>query len=119
LKTGKRKPRDREPFWVRVGWYVGPALHEAKVRAANNKRLTHVSTPSGIEYGPQHRAGHFKTVRIGPGKTNERKQTTTRWIEPYWTKLDELPENAEPPTQIVPVNPQHHDPFRRRNTIGK
>jgi hypothetical protein len=115
-KTGKgRKARDRDPFWVRVGWYIGPALHEAKVRAANNKRLTHASTPSGIEYGPQHRAGHFKTVWFGPGK----KKSTTQWIEPYWTKLEELPEDVDPPTQIVPVNPQHHDPFRRRNTIGK
>jgi hypothetical protein len=44
-KTGKgRKARDRDPFWVRVGWYIGPALHEARVRAANNKRRPASST---------------------------------------------------------------------------
>jgi hypothetical protein len=114
-KTGKgRKPRDRDPFWVRVGWYVGPALHEAR-RRANSADRSAISIPSGVEYGPQHRAGHFKTVWFGPGKTNERTQSTTKWVEPYWTKLEELPENVDPPTQVVPVGAQRHDPLRRRH----
>jgi hypothetical protein len=118
-KTGKgRQRKEREPFWVRVGWYIGPKLHEARQRA-NHAPKSDVSIPSGVEYGPQHRAGHFKTVWIGPGKTNERTQSTTTWVEPYWTKLEDLPEDMDPPTQIVPVDPQRGDPFRRRNTIGK
>jgi hypothetical protein len=117
-KTGKNRKKPRDPFWVRVGWYVGPQLHDARQRASSVKR-DGPSIPSGIEYGPQHRAGHFKTVWIGPGKTNERKQSTTRWVEPYWTKLEELPENQDPPTQIVPVVPQRKDPLRRRDTIGR
>lgn len=118
-KTGKnRKAPDRDPFWVRVGWYVGPKLHEARQRAASVKR-SGISIPSGVEYGPQHRAGHFKTVWIGPGKSGQRTQSTTKWVEPYWTKLEDLPEDMDPPTQIVPVDPQRKDPFRRRDTIGK
>jgi hypothetical protein len=118
-KTGKgRKHKERDPFWVRVGWYVGPRLHEARMRATSVRR-DGPSVPSGVEYGPQHRAGHYKTVWIGPGKTNERMQSTTKWVEPYWTKLEDLPEGMDPPTQIVQVDPQRGDPFRRRNTIGK
>lgn len=118
-KTGKnRKAADRDPFWVRVGWYVGPALHSARQRAVPSAR-SGVSVPSGVEYGPQHRAGHFKTVWIGPGKTNERRQSTTRWVEPYWTKLEELPEGQDPATQVVAVDAQRGDPLRRRNTVGR
>jgi hypothetical protein len=118
-KTGKgRQRKEREPFWVRVGWYIGPKLHEARQRASHAPK-SDVSIPSGVEYGPQHRAGHFKTVWIGPGKSGQRTQSTTTWIEPYWTKLEDLPEDMDPPTQIVQVDPQRGDPFRRRNTIGK
>ncbi|MGW0626113.1 hypothetical protein [Streptomyces sp. NPDC002758] len=118
-KTGKgRKAPDREPFWVRVGWYVGPKLHDARLRAATVKR-DGISVPSGVEYGPQHRSGHFKTVWIGPGKSGQRTQSTTTWVEPYWTKLEDLPEDMDPPTQVVPVGPQRKDPLRRRKTIGR
>jgi hypothetical protein len=118
-KTGKnRKPRERDPFWVRVGWYVGPQLHTARQRAASADR-SGISIPSGVEYGPQHRAGHFRTVWVGPGKSGQRTQTTTVWVEPYWTKLEDLPEGQDAPTQIVPVDAQRKDPLRRRKTVGK
>jgi hypothetical protein len=118
-KTGKNRQRkERDPFWVRVGWYVGPKLHEARKRANHSPR-SDISIPSGVEYGPQHRAGHFKTIWIGPGKSGQRTQSTTKWVEPYWTKLEDLPEDMDPPTQIVPVDPQRKDPLRRRNTIGR
>jgi hypothetical protein len=118
-KTGKgRKAADREPFWVRVGWYVGPQLYDAR-RRAHGREKGGVSVPSGVEYGPQHRAGHFKTVWFGPGKSGQRTQSTTVWVEPYWTKLEDLPEDVDPPTQIVPVGAQRKDPLRRRGTIGK
>lgn len=118
-KTGKnRRPKERDPFWVRVGWYVGPQLHTARQRAAAVNR-DGISIPSGVEYGPQHRAGHFKTVWIGPGKSGQRTLSTTKWVEPYWTKLEDLPEDVDPPTQIVPVDPQRKDPLRRRKTVGK
>lgn len=100
----------RKPFWVRVGWHMGPALHEARRRYAGRTK-DGVSIPSGAEYGPQHRTGHFKAVWFGPAK----KQSTTRWIAPYWTKLDMLAEGETPPTMIVPVGPQRHDPLRRRH----
>jgi hypothetical protein len=93
-------------------------LHTARQRAAAVNR-DGLSIPSGVEYGPQHRAGHFKTVWIGPGKSGQRTQSTTTWVEPYWTKLEDLPEGVDAPTQIVPVDPQRKDPFRRRDTIGK
>jgi hypothetical protein len=119
-KTGKnRKPKERDPFWVRVGWYVGPKLHEVRTQRAKSANDSGISIPSGVEYGPQHRAGHFKTVWIGPGKSGQRTQSTTTWVEPYWTKLEDLPEGQDAPTQIVPVDPQRKDPLRRRDTIGK
>ncbi|MFE4681644.1 hypothetical protein ACFRNJ_12520 [Streptomyces sp. NPDC056721] len=119
-KTGKgRKHPEREPIWVRVGWYIGPKLHEARRRAVHHTPDSGNSIPTGIEYGPQHRAGHYRTVWIGPGKTNERTESTTTWVPPYWTKLEDLPEEMDPPTQIVQVEAQRGDPFRRRHTIGR
>jgi hypothetical protein len=117
-KTGKNRRPSRDPFWVRVGWYVGPQLHTARQRAASTNR-SGISIPSGVEYGPQHRAGHFKTVWIGPGKSGQRTQSTTTWVEPYWTKLEDLPEGQDAPTQIVPVDAQRGDPLRRRKTVGR
>jgi hypothetical protein len=113
-KTGKnRKPSNRDPFWVRVGWYVGPALHEARRRA--NSSQDGLYGPSGVEYGPQHRAGHFRSVWVGPGKMGQRHQRRTVWVEPYWTKREMLEPGKDPVTVIVPVNPQRHDPLRRRD----
>jgi hypothetical protein len=108
-KTGKGRQEPRAPFWVRVGWYVGPALHEAR-RRANSADRSSVSIPSGVEYGPQHRAGHFKTVHHGPRKSQE----STKWVEPYWTKREMLEPGQDPVTVVVPVNPQRYDPLRRR-----
>jgi hypothetical protein len=113
-KTGKnRQPRNRDPFWVRVGWYVGPALHEGRRRA--NSSEDGLYGPSGVEYGPQHRAGHFRSVWVGPGKAGSRTQRRTVWVEPYWTKREMLEPGKDPVTVIVPVNPQRHDPLRRRD----
>jgi hypothetical protein len=116
-KTGNGR-KEPDPFWVRVGWYVGPQLHSSRLRARGAEKPG-VSIPTGVEYGPQHRAGHFKTVWIGPGKSGQRTQSTTTWVEPYWTGLEDLPEGQDPPTQVVPVDPQRGDPFRRRDTVGK
>lgn len=114
-KTGKNRRAPRDPFWVRVGWYVGPALHAA--RRAGTTAQEGPSSPSGVEYGPQHRAGHFKSVWVGPGKSGDksRKHQTTRWVEPYWTKREMLAKDQDPVTQIVPVEPQRNDPLRRRD----
>ncbi|MFJ1700476.1 hypothetical protein ACIOHC_36395 [Streptomyces sp. NPDC088252] len=107
-KRAKAKPRD--PFYIRLGWHIGPALHEARRRFAGRSK-DGIAVPSGAEYGPQHRAGHFKRVWTGPGK----KREEVVWVEPYWTKLDMLAENEDPPTMVVPVNEQRHDPMRRRD----
>lgn len=118
-KTGKgRQLQEPEPFWTRVGWYVGPQLHTARQRAMDPHQKG-IPIPSGVEYGPQHRAGHFKTVWIGPGKAGQRGQSTTVWVQPYWTKLEDLPEGTDAPTQVVPVVPQRKDPLRRRGTLGR
>lgn len=107
----------RDPYYVRVGWYVGPKLHAARERATGRTREG-VSTPSGVEQGPQHRAGHYKLVHHGQG----RQQSSLRWVDPYWTKLDMLKEGEEPVTQIVPVDVQRKDPAGhksiRRTNLG-
>lgn len=108
-KTGKNRRAPRDPFWIRVGWYVGPTLHAARRRASTPEDGSR--GPSGIEYGPQHRAGHFKTIWFGTGK----QQSTTRWIEPYWTKREMLGQDEDPVTQVVPVAPYRQDPLRRRD----
>jgi hypothetical protein len=64
-----------------------------------------------VEYGPQHRVGHTKTVRVGPG----RKRGEVIWVDPYWTKLDALNEGQEPVTQVVPVEAQQKDPAGHRD----
>jgi hypothetical protein len=108
---GKRQQAPpRDPYYVRVGWYIGPKLHAAQARTSGRSR-DGVSVPSGVEYGPQHRAGHTKTVWVGPG----RKQSESIWVDPYWTKLEMLEEGQEPVTQVVPVDPQRGDPSSHRD----
>lgn len=108
---GKRHPAPpRDPYYIRVGWYIGPKLHAARSRAQGRVREG-VSTPSGVEYGPQHRVGHTKTVWVGPG----RKRDEIVWVDPYWTKLDVLDEGQEPVTQVVPVEAQQKDPAAHRD----
>jgi hypothetical protein len=112
-KRGKAAPRD--PFYIRVGWHIGPKLHAARMLAQGGGRLRDgVSVPSGVEYGPQHRVGHYKWVRHGQG----RSQQSFKWIDPYWTKLDLLEqmraEGREPSTGIIPVDAQRRDPSNHR-----
>lgn len=101
---------DRDPYYIRVGWYIGPKLHASRARA-NGRMRDGISVPSGVEYGPQHRVGHMRTVWVGPG----RQKDESVWIDPYWTKLDQLGEDQEPVTQVVPVEPQHGDPSSHRD----
>lgn len=113
--TGKRRapaPRERDPFWVEVGWRVGPKLHAA--RRAAGRTAPGPGTPSGVQRAAHQRAGHFHKFRIGPGRPNERTQTITRWVAPHWVNLGELPEDMDPITTVVSVEPQRHDPLRRR-----
>jgi len=110
-----RKPQapPRDPFYVRVGWHVGPALHANRMRAQQEQTRDRggVSEPTGVEYGPQHRAGHYKSVPHGP----KRSLRSVRWIDPYWTKRELLEEGQEPGTGIIPVNPQRSDPSGHRD----
>ncbi|MCP9209666.1 hypothetical protein [Streptomyces cucumeris] len=106
----RRQAPSRDPYYVRVGWYVGPKLHAARSRASGRIREG-LSVPSGVEYGPQHRVGHVKTVWVGPG----RKRDESVWVDPYWTKLESLDEGQDPVTQVVPVDPQEKDPAGHRD----
>jgi hypothetical protein len=114
-KRGRAAP-PRDPFYVRVGWHIGPKLHAARLLAQGGGQLRDgVSVPSGVEYGPQHRVGHFKWVHHGPA----RSQQSFKWIDPYWTKLDLLEEmraeGREPSTGIIPVDAQRRDPAGHRD----
>lgn len=109
--VGKRqKAPPRDPFYVRAGWHIGPKLHADRMRAQGRTK-DGISTPSGVEYGPQHRAGHFKTIRRGP----KLSESSFEWIDPYWTKLDQLNEGEEPATAVVPVDVQQKDPAGQRD----
>lgn len=110
--TGRRRQAPaRDPFYVRVGWHIGPQLHANRVRAAQQSARGGVSVPNGVEYGPQHRVGHYKLVHHGPGRSLE----SLRWVDPYWTKLELLGEGQEPGTGVIPVNPQQRDPAGHRD----
>lgn len=111
---GKRpQAPPRDPFYVRVGWHVGPALHATRIRAqqAQTRDRGGASEPTGVEYGPQHRTGHFKTVHYGPKKS----LSTARWLDPYWTKRELLKDGEEPGTGVIPVNQQRTDPSGHRD----
>lgn len=110
VKGKRHQAPPRDPYYVRVGWYVGPKLHAARARTIGRSR-DGVSIPSGVEYGPQHRVGHMKTVWVGPGRT----KSESIWVDPYWTKLDQLGEDEEPVTQVVPVDAQQKDPAGHRD----
>lgn len=104
----KRIERQRDPFFVEVGWRMGPALHAAR-RAAGRVRSGD-GFPSGVQQAPHQRSGHFRRFRVGKG----RKMTTTRFVMPYWVRLDLLAYGEDPITTVVPVDPQRRDPLRRR-----
>lgn len=103
---------DRDPFWVEVGWRMGPKLHAARRDAG--RILDGTSMPTGVKRAAHQRAGHFHKFLVGPGRPNQRTQTITRWVEPTWVGVGELPEGADPITTVVTVDPQKHDPLRRR-----
>jgi hypothetical protein len=100
----------REPFYVRVGWHIGPKLHDQRMLAQGGGRGA-VAVPSGVEYGPQHRAGHYKRVHHGPRRSLE----SVRWVDPYWTKRELLEEGQEPGTAVIPVDRQRRDPANHRD----
>lgn len=106
----RRRPvsKNRDPFFVEIGWRIGPGLHAA--RRAAGRIQDGDGIPSGVEQAPHQRCGHFRRFRIGKGRTGQ----TTRWVMPYWVRLDLLPEDADPITTVVPVDEQRHDPLRRR-----
>ncbi|HWU09673.1 MAG TPA: hypothetical protein VN520_25395 [Streptomyces sp.] len=107
-KRKRPAPRDRDPFFVEVGWRVGPRLHAAR-RAAG--RVTEGDgVPSGVQRAPHQRAGHFHRYWTGPKRTQE----VTMFVEPHWVNFHLLPEDVDPITTVVPVDPQRHDPLRRR-----
>ncbi|MFI0265574.1 hypothetical protein [Streptomyces luteogriseus] len=112
VRRGKKPPRDRDPFWVEVGWRMGPRLHAARRLAGRTPAGP--AAPSGVQRAAHQRAGHFHKYRVGPGLPSQRTQTITRWVAPHWVGLSELPEDMDPITTVVTVDPQRHDPLRRR-----
>jgi hypothetical protein len=110
-KGKRRRAPDRDPFYVRVGWHIGPKLHAARTRAQAAPRPGGVSVPTGVEYGPQHRAGHYKVVHHGAGRALQ----SLRWVDPYWTKRELLEEGEEPGTGVIPVDAQRRDPQGHRD----
>lgn len=104
----RKQRRERDPFFVEVGWRVGVQLHAA--RRAAGRVLPGQGIPSGVEQAPHQRSGHFRQVRFGP----KLSLTTTKWIDPYWVRLDLLEEGADPITTVVGVEEQRRDPLRRR-----
>lgn len=113
LTSTHRKKRDRSPFFIEVGYRIGPKLHA--LRRAAGRLIPEQGTPSGVEHAPHQKCGHFKEVRFGP----KRSLSTTKWIDPYWVRLDLLEEGADPITTIVGVEEQRHDPLRRRGLKKK
>lgn len=110
-RTRQHRAPSRDPFYIQVGWRIGPKLHARRERMAGRIR-DGVSIPTGVEQDPQQRCGHYKTIWFGPG----RKQWDVKWLNPYWTKLDTLDdEDYEPGTMVVPVDPQHGDPSSHKD----
>lgn len=113
----KRQAPPRDPFYVRVGWHIGPKLHAQRLRTQQEggRERGGVVFPTGTEFGPQHRIGHFKTVHHGPQKSRQ----SLLWLDPYWTKKDMLEEmeaeGREPGTGIIPVDAQQRDPAGHRD----
>lgn len=105
-------PAEPDPFWVEVGWRMGPRLHAA--RRAAGKVSTWPGVPTGVQLAPHQRGGHFHKYRVGPGRPDQRKELITRWNMPTWVGLDKLPEDMDPITSVVTVDPQRHDPLRSR-----
>jgi len=108
-KKRKRSHREsRDPFFVEVGWRMGPRLHAA--RRSAGRLLDGDGIPSGVRHAPHQKCGHFRRFRVGPGKLAE----IIRFVMPYWVRLDLLADDEDPITTVVTVDEQRHDPLRRR-----
>ncbi|MEV8336548.1 hypothetical protein [Streptomyces niveus] len=112
-KRRQTAARDRDPFFVEVGWRIGPRLHAA--RRAAGRVLDGPGIPTGVQRAPHQRAGHFHRYLIGPKRARE----VTMFIAPHWVNFHLLPEDTDPITTVVPVDPQRHDPLRRRGLRGR
>lgn len=75
VKGGRQVERSAARV-VAVGWRLGAKLRAYKA----NPNAPRENAPTGRHMRPHVRRAHFHTVRIGPGRPNQRTETELRWI---------------------------------------
>ncbi|MFB8235509.1 hypothetical protein ACFC58_03065 [Kitasatospora purpeofusca] len=100
--SGKQRRWNKPDSFLRLGWRLGPRLKAARVRVQEARQSAARSTDGtgaagGWRQYPHQRAGHMKTVWVGPG----RSLADSRLIEPYWVSQDLVDANGEAPEGII------------------
>lgn len=94
-KGRKESRREKPNRLLKVGWRLGPALKAARAAA---RQARHAAVHTGRRLPPHQRRGHFKMVRFGAGRCNEK----VVYIKPYMVSLDLLAELGLD-TRLIPI----------------
>jgi hypothetical protein len=93
---GKPKPVTRSQM-VKVGWRLGPILHQARRAATANPSFT-----AGGRRRPRthQRCAHYQLYRVGKG----RRDSVLKFIKPVWVNLA-LADAEDTQLTVMPVHP--------------
>lgn len=80
---------------VRLGFRMGPALHQARQRWERSQGERQTGT--GVRQVPHRRRSHYQTYWTGPGRQVPR----VKWIAPYWVNQEQLGSDAGPGDVVV------------------
>lgn len=94
----RRRPRpDDIDMVVKLGFRMGPTLHEARIRSERAQNQQPSSGGSGPRKRPHQKKGHYRTYWTGQGRT----QAVLRWINPFWVNEEDLLGTTNEPKDVV------------------
>jgi hypothetical protein len=103
-RQDRRRPRsDDIDTIVKLGFRMGPALHQARTRWERSQPAQPGSATGGRRVRPHQKKGHYRTYWTGPG----RELPILKWISPFWVNETLLGEATGPKDVVV-------RPVRRR-----
>jgi hypothetical protein len=95
----RRRPRPEDiDTVVKLGFRMGPALHEARRHWERSQPQAEAGTNgSGRRVRPHQKKGHYRTYWTGTGRT----EVIVRWIAPFWVNERPLDASDEPRDVVV------------------
>lgn len=97
-REARKRPRpDDIDTIVKLGFRMGPALHQARARWEQSQPSQTAAPTGDRRVRPHQKKGHYRTYWTGPG----RAQPILKWIAPFWVNENLLGEVNEPRTVVV------------------